>query len=103
MVVNYIAERAFEDIFMHMVAGVLPVKKGVVPADRIVKFIRGYTKFINEKGAVALYSHHLLLQTYLLDSCSRRQPKQLHKMMMTKTSPHNIRPVYLDFSSRAAL
>jgi condensin complex subunit 3 len=45
-----IGERAFEDAFIHMVARVLSLKKGIAPADRVVKFIGGYTKFINEKG-----------------------------------------------------
>ena len=50
MAVNPIGERAFENVLMHMVARILSAKKGVVPADRIAKFIGGYTKFINEKG-----------------------------------------------------
>jgi condensin complex subunit 3 len=50
MALNLIGERAFEDSLMHMVARILAVKKGVVPADRIAKFLGGYTKFINEKG-----------------------------------------------------
>jgi condensin complex subunit 3 len=33
-----------------MVARILVVKKGATQADRIVKFVGGYTKFTNEKG-----------------------------------------------------
>jgi condensin complex subunit 3 len=43
-------ERAFEDVFIDMVSRVLSVKKGASQADRIVRFVGGYTKFINGKG-----------------------------------------------------
>lgn len=43
-------ERAFEDVFVDMVSRVLSVKKGASQADRIVRFVGGFTKFINEKG-----------------------------------------------------
>jgi len=43
-------ERVFEDVFVDMVSRVLSVKKGASQADRIVRFIAGFTKFINEKG-----------------------------------------------------
>ncbi|KAF7968330.1 hypothetical protein HWV62_30947 [Athelia sp. TMB] len=45
-------ERAFEDVFVDMVSRVLSVKKGASQADRIVRFVGGFTKFINEKGAI---------------------------------------------------
>ncbi|KII87700.1 hypothetical protein PLICRDRAFT_30295 [Plicaturopsis crispa FD-325 SS-3] len=48
--VKLVGERAFEDAFLDMVTRVLPVKKGVGQADRVAKFIGGYTKFINEKA-----------------------------------------------------
>lgn len=44
-------ERAFEDVFVDMVSRVLSVKKGASQADRIVRFVGGFTKFVNEKGA----------------------------------------------------
>ncbi|KAJ7844433.1 nuclear condensing complex subunit [Mycena olivaceomarginata] len=43
-------EREFEAIFQGLVARVLPVKKGVAAADRVTKFVGGYTKFLNEGG-----------------------------------------------------
>ena len=43
-------ERAFEQAFLNMLGLVLPVKKGNPVADRIMRFIGGYTKFMNEKG-----------------------------------------------------
>jgi condensin complex subunit 3 len=49
--VKLVGERAFEDAFWDMINRVLPLKKGVTPADRIVKFVGGYVKFLNEKGA----------------------------------------------------
>lgn len=45
-----VGERAFEDAILDMLARVLPVKKGITVADRVIKFIGGYTRFINEKG-----------------------------------------------------
>ncbi|KAM6503308.1 Nuclear condensing complex subunit [Amanita muscaria] len=44
-------ERKFEDIFTCMLMRVLPIKKGVGPADRIVKFVGGYVRFVNDKAA----------------------------------------------------
>ncbi|KAF8524376.1 nuclear condensing complex subunit [Hysterangium stoloniferum] len=46
-----VGERAFEDAFIDMVNRVLQVKKGVPLADRVVKFIGGYVRFMNEKAA----------------------------------------------------
>ncbi|EGO03950.1 hypothetical protein SERLA73DRAFT_165497 [Serpula lacrymans var. lacrymans S7.3] len=46
-----IGERNFEDVFIGMVGRVLPVKKGTSQADRIIKFVGSYTKFINDKTA----------------------------------------------------
>ncbi|KAI5983442.1 hypothetical protein EDC04DRAFT_3008794, partial [Pisolithus marmoratus] len=43
-------ERNFEDAFIDMVCRVLVVKKGVSQAERIVKFVGTYTKYLNEKG-----------------------------------------------------
>jgi condensin complex subunit 3 len=49
--IKLVGERAFEDCFIEMVNRVLVVKKGVGVADRSVKFVAGYIKFINAKGA----------------------------------------------------
>ncbi|KAF9008698.1 nuclear condensing complex subunit [Cyathus striatus] len=49
--VKLVGERAFEDVFQRMLILVFPQKKGVAQAERIVKFVGGYTKFINEKAA----------------------------------------------------
>lgn len=48
--IKLVGERAFEDVFVDMVSRVLSVKKGAAQAERVVKFVGGYTKFINEKG-----------------------------------------------------
>lgn len=45
-----VGEKAFEDLFIDMLLRVLPLKKGATVVDRIVKFVAGYVKFINEKG-----------------------------------------------------
>lgn len=49
--VKLTGERAFENAVIDMLARVLPVKKGITVADRVVKFVGGYTRFVNEKGA----------------------------------------------------
>jgi condensin complex subunit 3 len=49
--IKLVGERAFEDYFIDMVNRVLIVKKGISVADRIVKFVAGYIKFLNAKGA----------------------------------------------------
>ena len=51
--VKLVGERHFGDIFIDMINRVLVVKKGPPIADRTVKFIGEYVKFINEKGAPA--------------------------------------------------
>ena len=44
-------EREFENVFFTLLARVLPVKKGATAADRVVKFVGAYIKFISERGA----------------------------------------------------
>ena len=46
-----VGERAFGDAFIDMITRVLVIKKGPAGADRVVKFIGTYVKFMNEKGA----------------------------------------------------
>ena len=43
-------ERDFGDVYIKMLARILPVKKGAVVVDRVIKFVSGYVQFINEKG-----------------------------------------------------
>ena len=45
-----VGEKAFQDVFIDMVNRVLVVKKGPANADRIVKYVGSYVKFMNEKG-----------------------------------------------------
>lgn len=49
--VKLVGEKVFQDVFMDMVSRVLVVKKGPVTADRIVKYVGAFVKFMNEKGA----------------------------------------------------
>ncbi|KAB5594684.1 Condensin complex subunit 3 [Ceratobasidium theobromae] len=44
-------EKSFQLTFAKMVNNVLPVKKGVSNADRVVKFIGGFVKFITDRAA----------------------------------------------------
>lgn len=48
--VKLTGERKFEEIFTLLLIRILPLRKGVGPADRIVKFVGGYIRFVNEKG-----------------------------------------------------
>lgn len=50
--VKLTGERMFQDKIIYMLCQALPLKKGIDSADRTVKFVAGYVKFINEKGAV---------------------------------------------------
>jgi len=45
-----VGEKAFHDVVVDMVSRVLVVKKGPANADRIVKYVGGFVKFMNEKG-----------------------------------------------------
>lgn len=48
--VKLIGERAFEDAVLALLSRAMPIKKGESVADRVIKFVGGFTKFINEKG-----------------------------------------------------
>jgi len=52
--IRLVGERAFGDAFIDMVNRVLVVKKGPVTADRVVRFVGSYVKFMNEKGVCIL-------------------------------------------------
>lgn len=47
--VKLVGEKAFADIFVDMVSRVLVVKKGIPAADRTVKFVGAYGRFLFEK------------------------------------------------------
>jgi condensin complex subunit 3 len=48
--VKLVGERIFEETILLMLTRVLPLKKGTIQADRVIKFVGGYIKFVNEKG-----------------------------------------------------
>ncbi|KAG6908746.1 hypothetical protein DXG01_003450 [Tephrocybe rancida] len=48
--VKLVGEKIFEEAILQMLMRVLPVKKGVLQADRVVKFVGQYIKFVNEKA-----------------------------------------------------
>ncbi|KAG6815820.1 hypothetical protein H0H87_011119 [Tephrocybe sp. NHM501043] len=49
--IKYVGERKFGDAFLGLVNRVLVVKKGPAAADRVIRFIGSYVKFVNEKAA----------------------------------------------------
>ncbi|KAF8182055.1 nuclear condensing complex subunit [Pholiota molesta] len=48
--VKLVGEKAFQEVFMDMASRVLQLKKGPANADRIVKYVGAFVKFMNEKG-----------------------------------------------------
>ena len=48
--VKLIGERAFSDAFLSMITRIVSLKKGTTPADRVVRFISAYIKFMDVKG-----------------------------------------------------
>jgi condensin complex subunit 3 len=46
-------ERMFEEKFKDILCRAAAVKKGTSQGDRIVKFVGGYTKYINERGTMS--------------------------------------------------
>jgi condensin complex subunit 3 len=56
-------ECCFGDAFLDMVNRILTVKKGPIVADRVVKFIWGYVKHMNEEGALTQ-----IVEIYVLTS-----------------------------------
>ncbi|KAI0696172.1 nuclear condensing complex subunit [Cytidiella melzeri] len=45
-----VGERRFTKVFVDMLGRVLVVKKGVLPADRVMKFVGAYVAYISDKG-----------------------------------------------------
>lgn len=70
--VKLTGERIFEEAFQHMLLLVLPLKKGITPADRVVQFVGGYTKFVNEKGKTSCYCITINKCVTCSSSCRRK-------------------------------
>ena len=67
-------ERRFTKVFVDMLARVLVVKKGMQPADRVVKFVGSYITYVSDKGACspAVTVHVDMPTTILLQVSPRR-------------------------------
>lgn len=52
--VKLVGDKAFNTAFIDMVNRVLPVKKGVAVADRVVKFVAQYVAYTTEQGQCLL-------------------------------------------------
>jgi hypothetical protein len=85
--IKLIGERAFEDVFVDMVSRVLSVKKGAAQADRIVRFVGGFVKFVNEKGGFP--GHSASLSNPLLQPQNTAKPIHKTTTTKTKTPPHH--------------
>ena len=55
--VRLTGERAFGEVILDLLNRVLVIKKSTPAADRIVKFIGSYVKFIYEKGVYDMHAH----------------------------------------------
>ena len=73
--IKLVGERAFEDCFINMVNRVVVVKKGIGVADRSIKFVAGYIKFLNVKGAYQWLTSVAFVSNIHLFNCPRR-PKE---------------------------
>lgn len=63
-------EHSFTTIFITLLSRILCVKRGIQPADRVVKFVGMYMKFMVEKGAFSC--HH---STSAKSICLPRAPR----------------------------
>ena len=70
-----VGEKAFQDVFIDMVARVLVVKKGPATADRIVKYVGSFVKFMNEKRESKLELVVLSLLDAILKSVNEAKSK----------------------------
>jgi hypothetical protein len=89
---KFVGERAFGDVYLRMTARVLPVKKGATVVDRVVKFVSGYVKFINEKGkrSVDRNLHHHLQLLFFCKPLNRKQPMPRTRARKTKILQHRV-------------
>ena len=71
--IKLVGERAFEDTILTMLSRAMPVKKGAAVADRVVKFVGSFTKFINEKGASNYVICINVRMTPIVSPCSSRR------------------------------
>jgi condensin complex subunit 3 len=62
--IKVVGEKAFNGLFIDMVNRVLPIKKGVAVADRVVKFVASYVAYSTEQGE--LPNPFLLLRSVCL-------------------------------------
>ena len=94
--VRLTGELMFQDQFIYMLCKVLPLKKGIDSADRTVKFVAGYVKFINEKGSAV---YHRILSTYTEFRTQLWKTRNSKKMTLMTTSPmlHGLRLAYFGF------
>lgn len=81
--------RSFEEAFKRMMYQCLQVKKGEAVADRIVKFVGNYTKFVNEKGQFLLVAYFEIVLRQL-QRWRRRLPEPTRMMKMTTTKPSHL-------------
>ena len=66
-------EKAFETAFEDMLIRILPIKKGTTVADRSIKFMAGYAKFITEKSTSCLYPPSSLFDLTCATGIEQRQ------------------------------
>lgn len=60
--IQLIGEGAFNKTFVSMLNHILPMKKGVTQADKLVKFVAAFLRYTSEKG---MHSPWYIMETYL--------------------------------------
>ncbi|EIW69906.1 hypothetical protein TREMEDRAFT_30304 [Tremella mesenterica DSM 1558] len=71
--IKLVGEKAFNGSFIDMVNRVLPVKKGVAVADRVVKFVAQYVAYATEQGVFSFIHPEVRL---MADMTSRQEGEE---------------------------
>lgn len=90
-----VGEKAFEDLFIDMLLRVLPLKKGATVVDRIVKFVAGYVKFINEKGTQNSRYSTIFISSSLSLQRNKGQKQRMMTTLLPPDSSHNSSSTFL--------
>ena len=87
--IKLVGERDFEDMLLSLLSRAMPVKKGATVADRVIKFVGGFTKFINEKGLsrASIYCLHPSLCDSPSGCCSHAPKDRWRHILLSPLVP----------------
>ena len=83
---KFTGEQWFGDVFLDMVNRVLTVRKGPTVADRIVKFVGTYVRFMNEKGELTSSSNNCIIPLVLTTRAAVEQLLVTSNLQVALTS-----------------